>query len=586
MKYSKLLFGALFILLSCNKDPLDITPDGRMTLQEAFSTQELTEAYLNSTYERLRKHGVNYHYYTFLSAFGDDSHESNYPSQDFPVSKYINGNVSAASNPLDNEGSTTLSYNDRSWYERDWVGVRRANVLLANINETNVPEAGHRGRLTAEAKILRALFYLDLLLNYGTMPIIENDITLQQDFTNIKRNTYAEVTQFIVKDCDEAIAEPNLPYRVTSEAERGRMTKAVAFAIKSQVLLFNASPQWNAENDLAKWRASAEASKQALETLTSNGFQLFPNYENYFITRPDLANSPNDKETLFEINDWGYAGQTYRRFGNILFLMHMIPDFGPEKAGNCPSQELVDTYEMKDGVIPILGYKDEEHLEPVINPDSKYNDQNPYVDRDPRFYATVWYNGAYYGNIKGVETRIESYKGGKHGISGIKQRTPTGYYMRKFVDPKVRSAAEGTTTYKLFRLAEIYLNFAEAENEANGPTADAYKAVNTVRARVGMPGFPAGLTKDQFRERLRRERRVEFALEENRFYDMRRWKILKDVGKITTGMEWTRQSDGKLTSQRIVTIRRKSWEDKYLLFPIPLRETIKMPGMTQNAGWE
>ncbi|MCE7042824.1 RagB/SusD family nutrient uptake outer membrane protein [Dyadobacter sp. CY312] len=587
MKYFRLFLisSFLFISYSCKKDPLDITPDGRITLADVFKSQELTEAYLNTTYERLRKHGCNYHYYTFLSAYGDDSHESNYPEQNFPVAKYITGNISAAENPFDNEGSTTQSYNDRNWYERSWVGIRRANVFLQNVNATNVPEAGFRGRLIAEAKILRAMFYHDLLTNYGPMPIMDKDITSEQDFSKIRRNTFEECTQFIVKDCDEAIADASLPYRVTSEAERGRMTKAVAYAVKSQILLFNASPQWNPTNDAAKWKAAADASKQALQALTANGFQLFPNYENYFITKPDLAQSPNDKETLFEINDWGYSGQTYRRFGNILFLMHMIPNFGPEKAGNCPSQELVDSYEMKNGEVAITGYADEEHLKPIINPASGYNDAKPYVDRDPRFYATVWYNGAKYGNINGVETTIESYKGGKHGISGVKQRTPTGYYMRKFVDPAVRSAAAGTTTYKQFRLAEIYLNLAEAENEANGPTPDAHNAVNTVRARAGMPKLPAGLTKDQFRERLIRERRVEFALEENRFYDMRRWKILKKVGKITSGMSWTKNSDGTLTNERIVTIRRQSWEDKFLLFPIPLAEVTKMPAFEQNAGW-
>jgi hypothetical protein len=587
MKYFRLflIFSFLVISYSCKKDPLDITPDGRINLQDVFKSQELTEAYLNTTYERLRKHGCNYHYYTFLSAYGDDSHESNYPEQNFPVARYITGNISAASNPFDTDGSTTQSYNDRNWYERSWVGIRRANVFLQNVNATNISEAGLRGRLIAEAKILRAMFYHDLLTNYGPMPIIDKDITSEQDFSKIKRNTFEECTQFIVKDCDEAIADPNLPYRVTSEAERGRMTKAVAYAVKSQILLFNASPQWNPTNDAAKWKVAADASKQALQALTTNGFQLYPNYENYFITKPDLAQSPNDKETLFEINDWGYAGQTYRRFGNILFLMHMIPNFGPEKAGNCPSQELVDSYEMKNGEVAITGYADAEHLKPIINAASGYSDAKPYVDRDPRFYATVWYNGAKYGNINGVETTIESFKGGKHGISGVKQRTPTGYYMRKFVDPAVRSAAAGTTTYKQFRLAEIYLNLAEAENEANGPTPEAHNAVNTVRARAGMPKFPAGLTKDQFRERLIRERRVEFALEENRFYDMRRWKILKDVGKITSGMSWTKNSDGTLTNERIVTIRRQSWEDKFLLFPIPLEEVTKMPAFEQNPGW-
>lgn len=588
MKYIKSLFIATccFFFVGCEKDPLDITPNGRITLEDVFNDPELTQAYLNTTYERLRKHGVNYHYYTFLSAFGDDAHESNYPEQDyFIIGQYIKGNVSPSSNPFDENGVADLAYNDRNWYERDWVGIRRANVFLNNVNETNIPDANYRGRLIAEAKVLRAMFYLDLLINYGPMPVITEDITLQEDFTGYVRPGFAECTSFIVKDCDDALAEPNLPYRITSEAERGRMTKAVAHAVKSQIALFNASPQWNVENDAGKWQFAADAAKAGLEDLLANGFQLFPDYEAYFFSRPDLSRNPSDKETLFEINDWGYAGEEYRRFGFILFLMHMIPDFGPEKAGNCPSQELVDSYEMSNGEVPIVGYADENHLQPIINPASGYDDQNPYVNRDPRFYATVWYNGAHYGVIDGTDTYIDSYVGGRHGISGIRQRTPTGYYMRKFIDPSIREAGEGTATYKQFRLAELYLNLAEAENEANGPTGIAYDAVNVVRARAGMPGLPAGLSRDEFRERVRRERRVEFALEENRFYDVKRWKILSEVGKITSGMEWKKAADGRLTNRRIVTIRRNSWQDKFLLFPIPLGEIIKMPGIEQNPGW-
>lgn len=587
MKYSKISFFIAFFLLvvSCKKDPLDITPSGRITLGDVFKDQELTEAYLNTTYERIRKHGCNILYYTFLSAFGDDAHESNYPSQAYyVVGQYIMGNISSSYNPFDGGGDATLSYNDMLWYERAWVGIRRANVFLANVNEVNAPDARLRGRLIAEAKLLRALFYLDLLINYGPMPIITKDITLQTDYSDIKRPTYAECTEFIAKDCDEALAEPNLPYRVTSEAERGRMTKAVAYAIKSQITLFNASPQWNAGSDKDKWLMAANAAEEGLKDLTAKGFQLFPKYEDYFISKPDLSNNPNDKETLFENNNWGYSGQDYRRFGNILFLMHMIPDFGPEKAGNCPTQELVDSYEMKSGEVPILGYTDEDHLRPIINPASGYDESNPYKDRDPRFYATVWYNGAHYGIINGRDTYIESYVGGRHGISGIKQRTPTGYYMRKFIDPEVRSAAAGTTTYKQFRLAELYLNLAEAENEANGPTEKAYNAVNTVRRRAGMPDLK-DLSKEKLRERIRNERRVEFALEENRFYDVKRWKILDKVGKITTGMEWVKNDDGSLANRRIVTIRRNSWQDRFLLFPIPVAETVKMRGMTQNPGW-
>lgn len=316
---------------------------------------------------------------------------------------------------------------------------------------------------------------------------------------------------------------------------------------------------------------------------------MFPNYERFFITRPDKNQDPLDKETILEaIDTWGYGSQTYRRFGVICYLMNMIPvDFASEKCGLCPSQELVDSYEMKDGTVPILGYDDDAHTKPIINPASGYDDQKPYVDRDPRFYASVWYNGAYFGKKDGRDIYIESFVGGRHGISGIKQRTPTGYYTRKYVDPSMRSAGSSKTLWRIYRLAELYLDLAEAENEANGPTQIAYDAVNATRRRAGMPDMPTGLTKDEFRERVRRERRVEMAFEENRFYDLRRWNILVENSRLKTGMRWTKAADGTLSNERILSVDcHATANEKYYLLPIDLKEIIRMPLVKQNPGWE
>lgn len=570
-------------------DELNITPDGRLTLDIIFSDSDYTEQYANSMYEYIRKYGNGYHYYTWLSAFTDDATDSQAPADTWlMLHQWNQGNFSAA-NPPFMAGSTTLRYSERDFWGTAFGGVRKTNVFLTRVNNMNMPNEVKRDRYMAEAHVLRAHYYFELIKNFGGVPLFAEDITRRDNFADIERASFDDCVQFIVKDCDEAIASKELPFRTMEDGQRGRMTKAVAYFIKASALLFAASPHWNPSNDVVKWQAAATAAKETLDQLVSHGYQLFPNYERFFITRPDKNQDPLDKETILEaIDTWGYGSQTYRRFGVICYLMNMIPvDFASEKCGLCPSQELVDSYEMKDGTVPILGYDDDAHTKPIINPASGYDDQKPYVDRDPRFYASVWYNGAYFGKKDGRDIYIESFVGGRHGISGIKQRTPTGYYTRKYVDPSMRSAGSSKTLWRIYRLAELYLDLAEAENEANGPTQIAYDAVNATRRRAGMPDMPTGLTKDEFRERVRRERRVEMAFEENRFYDLRRWNILVENSRLKTGMRWTKAADGTLSNERILSVDcHATANEKYYLLPIDLKEIIRMPLVKQNPGWE
>ena len=586
-KISLALASGLLLLSGCG-DALDITPDGRMTQTDVFNNIDYTESYVNSMYEGIRKYGINYHYYTFHAAYEDDGTDSQVPTDSWQQLQYWNqGSCTSSTNRPFSQGKTGLRYNDMDFWETAYGGIRKTNIFLANANEKNIPEVAKLGRYRAEAKVLRAHYYFDLMKNYGGVPLFDTDITLKQDFTDVKRATYQQCTDFVVKDCDDAIAEPNLPFRTTEEGERGRMTKAIAHFIKASVLLFNASPLWNPEGDQAKWARAAKACKEAVDALEANGYELFPDYETYFITRPDKAQMPADKETILEaIDSWGYGNQTYRAFGVMMFLMNEIPTFPSEKCGLCPSQELVDTYEMANGEVPIEGYKDERHTQPIINPAAGYDDQNPYVNRDPRFYASIWYNGAHFGMVKDKDVYIESYVGGAHGMAGIKQRSPTGYYLRKYVDKTMRVTGASKTLYRIYRFGELYLSLAEAENEANGPTAIAYAAVNKVRHRAGMPDLPTGLSKEEFRERIRRERRVELALEENRFYDIRRWKILPEVSKFKTGMRWVKDDAGNLKQTRVVAVDcQPTADEKYYLLPIPLSEILRMPNVEQNPKW-
>ena len=344
------------------------------------------------------------------------------------------------------------------------------------------------------------------------------------------------------------------------------------------------APSGTPSGDAAKWKAAADAGKQALAALTTGGqYALATDYSSYFLNQTDITSAPSDRETIYERPD--------DQSGTFTIINSFAAKTGVFKAGSCPTQELVDSYDMQaTGEPAIAGYSDEDHLQPIINPTSGYSETDPYKGRDPRFYATVWHNGASYGAINGVPYTMETFVGGSSGLKKIppnRQNTQTGYYLRKFIDPKLASGAMAASRWKKYRLAEIYLNYAEAENEASGPTTEVYSAINTIRARAKMPNLPTALTKEQMRERIQRERRVELAIEEHRFWDVRRWKILSRTDKLVTGMEITKKADGTFTYARFVTRRRNSWQDKFLIFPIPIGEVSLIPDFSknQNPGW-
>ena len=569
------------LMLGCKKSPLDITPDGRITMDDVFKDELLTEAYLNSTYAFIPAYFSFYEFLAFLSGATDECRDSDDGNQWSNIgARWWTGGLTPSSNPLAEYGQG----NGLDHYSSFWRGIRRANVFLQNIDGVTFTSASKKNRLKGEAQLLRAFYYWELVKQYGGMPIVSVPFPNTFDYTTLKRTSFQECVDFIAKDCNEVIANTDMPMRILVGGERGRFTKAIAYAIKSEALLYNASPLWNSNNDVAKWQAAAIASKEALSSLTAgNQYMLAPNYNSYFISQSNIPATTSDLETIYEKSE----GQ-----GGPLTIINGIPSKqGTYKAGSCPTQELVDSYDMKaTGEPAITGYTDADHLNPIINASSGYDPANPYEGRDPRFYATVWYNGAAYDNINGAIHNMQIYVGGTDQLlknPPNRQNTHTGYYLRKFIDPQLPAGAEANSRWKKYRLAEIYLNYAEAENEVSGPTAEVYNAINTIRTRVSMPNLPAALTKDQMRERIRRERRVELAIEEHRFWDVRRWKILDQTDKLATGIEITKNANGTFTYERFVVQRSNAWQSKYLIFPLPIGDVSNIPDFSknQNPGW-
>lgn len=577
---------------------LDMDSDGRLQMKDIFSRQDRTAKMFANLSKSLPKTTLTYGKTTtpLLAGFSDEAEDSN-DGITHVVSDWYHGRVSATSNPL-----TSKCIDPWTLY---FGAIYKCNNFIKNIQDPTIAtypfDTNQKEGWIAQAKVLRAYYYWQLVKRYGGVPLATEPYPMGYDFANSYRASFEECADFIIGQCDEALACPETENLSVGfkwvDNSRTDMTRFIAHAIKSEVALYAASPLNNPDNSgKYTWDKAAEITKAALDACISHGAELFKTvpeassainaYDNYFITRSDPSRI-NDKETFLEsgtrLKIWEYAGTPMNT--------------AMKEAGPCPSQELVDCYDMADGSEPILGYLDADHLQPNINAASGYDDENPYANRDPRFYASIYYNGCQ-RNLNDPASLLYTHVGGNCGISDKAtdvRFTRTGYYMRKFNNYKSNSANATDGFMPLFRLAELYLNFAEAAYQSAGPDQQvggmsAREAVNIVRERVGMPGLPAGLSKADFERRYRKERRVELAFEDHRYYDVRRWKILEQTDRFVTGMKITKNNDGTFKYQRIRLADRKCSDAKFYLYPVNQTDVSKMLQISgqnwQNPGWE
>jgi hypothetical protein len=480
-----------------------------------------------------------------------------------------------------NDVSNIQNFNNGIWspiQELDNVwgtmygGIRAANVYLKesegqkflDLQYTNTYKnlIQQYNNYPFEVRFLRAYFYFELVKRYKNIPLITTVLT-PEEAANVKQATFKEVVDFIVKECDEVAAV--LPPDYTAFAgvnETGRATKGAALALKSRILLYAASPLHNSNPvDVTLWQKAAVAAKDVIDLKL---YQLSASYSTV-VNNLSLAPGP---ELIFERREAASNGFEVRNFPI---------GYQGGNTGTCPTQNLVDSYEMQTSGLPIT------------DPASRYNPLDPYKNRDPRMEETVLRNGYTWKGVK-----VESFFGGKNGLP-ITNATKTGYYLKKYLvesinlDSKLGPVTTREHNWTVFRFGEIYLNYAEAMNEAYGPTnpsdlkVTALQAVNAIRRRAKMPNFPATLTKDEFRTKLRNERRVELAFEDHRFWDIRRWKIGEDTKNIYA-MNITRNTDLTLTYQ-IKLLEERKFEERMNLYPIPQSEIFKNKNLTQNTGW-
>jgi hypothetical protein len=460
-----------------------------------------------------------------------------------------------------------------------WAGIRNANIFINGIGVVPVKGGLSNGTTTAqlwrsEARFLRAYFYFELVRRYGGVPLLGDKVYGIADNLDLPRSNFADCISYIVSECD-AIKDSLLTAPV-ADADNYRVTRGAAMALKAKTLLLAASPLFNGDNidnanpltgypdyDVNRWTLAAQAAKDVMDL---NTYSLNPVFTDIFLNQNNSERifiRPGSNSTNIETNN-GPVGFQAGGSGNT-----------------SPTQELVDAFPMQNGL-------------PVTDPASGYLASDPYsvlsgIKRDPRFTATVFYNGATW-----LGSTVQTYEGGQSKPNTSLQQTVSGFYMRKFMGD-----FENATTYSnhssdwiVMRYAEILLEYAEARNEVEAaPQADVYEQLYALRARAGIEagaggnyGLTPNMTQAQMRTAIQNEWRIEFAFEEHRYFDIRRWKIAETVmNQPRTGVSVVK--NGNFYTYNPVTILNTVFKENQYLYPIPYNEVAKNPNMKQNPGW-
>lgn len=529
------IVSAMSLLTAC--DALDITPSDSYSDPVVWQDQNLIKMFVNDQYGALVGQD-NFYRYSFFS-------DEVYQKYNDEGCNYVRENILTS----DNIGAVGEILH---FWKAEYKYIHNTNTFFTNIETAKVDE-DFKKTMIGEMKFIRAFIYFRLIRSYGGIPIIEDAYDINSDWSDVKRNTYDECVDYIIKDLNDVIATlPDQP------GERNRASANAARALKSRVLLYSASALNNPENKKEKWQLASDAAKD----LFDKGYALCDNYREMFL---DVANS-----------EYIYAKEFSETYSHALgFNLACTGDGG--RGWSTPSQNLVDAYETLEGEIPVLNSKSGE-----VNPNSMYNPEKPYENRDPRFYDCVYYNGSTTKDDRIVET----FQGGADMLN--QDMTMTSYYLRKFVNEKepISQSHHYTTPFPFFRLAEIYLNYAEAEYQL-GNEDIAREYVNKVRARKSVNMPPITESGDALLKRIYHERQIELAFEGHRYFDLRRWKIADNAPII--GFKITKNGTNDYTYERYtlsLTSRESDWKNAFFVLPIHYQEIQKSNNsLEQNPGY-
>ncbi len=582
----------LTITLSCEGmfgEFLEKAPGVDFTEDDVFSSKEQLDIYVAACYSQSLISPLPGHMYKSGSSSIQNNLTSNYvfylcqtDEGEFPVEWYNSHRWNTGS-ALSNEYS-----NDDLWPAR-WAAIRMLNIMIARVDEVPTDET-YKTQVKAEARFLRAQVYFDLFRLYGGMPIIDRVFNPDDtELMRVPRASVSDMVDFIIADCDYAVQ--NLPDR-HPDNWRGRATKGAALALKARMLLYAASPQFNTatpilsmddpannklicygDYDVSRWQKAADAAKAVIDWAPTGGIRLITEFgpeKNYQYVWEQLD---NDEIILADKHSNG------RNLGNTVggkqtIWAFILPrPFGGTQGPLATHTFIQNFYDKRDG-----------------NPQD-WQDNGPdvsviYDELEYRFKQSIGYQDGYWNQWY---PKIQLFVGppnGAHYVNNI-----TGYYIKKNIPETLRRHGDAIpANWTWYRLAEAYLSYAEALNEAQGPVSAAYEAVNIVRNRSGMQDLPSGLTKDEFRERVRKERTVEFAFENFRFFDIRRWLIAHHDGVAAGPMLGLRiRRNTPLTNPPTYSYERYVFENRnfplHYYFNVIRIAEVNKGILVQNPGW-
>lgn len=467
---------------------------------------------------------------------------------------------------------------ERVWNSA-WDGISYCNLVLDEFSNCTFPEytedEHYRQEMYLyhnyrwEARWARAFFYFELVKRYGSVPLKTKHMTANEA-NSLPQVSADSIFQFIDTECDTIedsiiVNYGDLGDKAYYKGQTGRANKLAAMALRARAALYWASPLFNPKGDKSRWLKAAQLSNAVIAEARQEGMGLLPDYSKLF-------NKDSYKDGIKEIIF------SRRVAASNAFEKYNYP-IGMENAGggNCPTQNLVDAYEMTNG-------------KAIDEAGSGYDPQDPYKNRDARLAMTVAVNGEQWPNAAALET----FEGGANS-SSVTYGTPTGYYLKKYINQGTIIAKTGSNSFAhawvIFRLGEFYLDYAEAALNYTGSgyvapeglPMTAAQAINVVRARANQPDIATGLDFNAFKKKYENERFVELAFEGHRFFDLRRWKEAPEYLKTIRGMKITKQSDGTMKYEE-QTIDTRTWNDKWYLFPLPQKDVLNC-NYKQNDGW-
>lgn len=585
MKYNYIKFLALVLTtlsISCSLEP---EIDNTFNEDFAFGLPENTEGFLLNAYGNLPNTIIDGYGGDFLDAATDNAVTNNYGSGIYRLGA---GGLTPSNNPIGDWSNAYNQFRNIHIFLENGLGD---NVIYDLTSESE--DQLKRKNLKGEAFYLRAWWGFQLLQAYGGKtadgtamgyPIVLSTISNEeaQDLESVTRNSYEECVAQIVKDLDSAIV--NLPLRYTGNnpttgiTNVGRADQQAAMALKSRVSIYAASPAYQPDNIVA---ISAMGQFSVVnQTAYINKWRIAAMYSQAAISQ--IGTFTSLRESDFASNDTPseFIWRSFFTNSSLENNNYPIAEFGTARTS--PSQNLVDAFYTQNGY-------------PITDARSGYDPANPYANRDPRLYLNVLYNGSSFNN-----RTLEIYDGGLDSRSLYQDNTRTGYYVRKWLSlqPGLKDVTNPSSSrhYNPYlRKTELFLNLAEAANEAYGPeglgdgvTQTAVSIIKSIRTKAGISDNTyvdevAALGKEAFRALILNERRLELAFENHRYFDIRRWVL--PLNETVRGVKITKNADDSLTYEEVLVEERKFTDIKYYYSPLPYSELAKSPNLVNNIGW-